>query len=127
MAVVEPLEGKGKWGSLSNQTRMAVVTLTCLYQVMYMYALAEMADAIADSKSENPLDNVGGSHSWDEVAAFLIGSQEGPTRGGSPDIDDGQLLWNLVNKRAFQLQTQNSEGYLGTNSQLKDLLFLGRG
>jgi len=40
-----------------------------------MYALAKMAVAIADCRNQNPvLDNVGGSHSWDEVAAFLRGS-----------------------------------------------------
>ena len=72
---------------------MEVVKLTCVCQIIYMYALAKMADAIADCRNQNPfLDNVGGSHSWDEVAAFLIGSLEGPFAGGSPDIDDGQLL-----------------------------------
>jgi Low iron-inducible periplasmic protein len=126
-AVMEALEGEGKWGSTGTEARTEVVALTCAYQITYMYALAEMADAIADCKSENPLDNVGGVHSWDEVAAFLIGSLEGPTGGGSPDIDDGQLLWNLANKRAFQFQTQNSEGYSRTNSELEDLLFSGRG
>ena len=126
-AVIEALEGKGKWGSSSTESRTEVVALTCACQIVYMYALAEMADAIADCKSQNPLDNIGGSHSWDEVAAFLIGSLEGPFAGGSPDIDDGQLLWNLANKRAFQFQTQNSEGYSRTNSELEDLLFSGRG
>jgi hypothetical protein len=65
-----------------------------------MYALAKMADAIADCRNQNPfLDNVDGSHSWDEVAAFLKRSLlEGPFRGGSQDIDYGQLLRNLANK-----------------------------
>lgn len=126
-AVLEALDGTGKWGSTGTESRTEVVALTCAYQIIYMYLLAEMADAIADCKSKNPLDNVGGSHSWDEVAAFLIGSLEGPTEGGSPDVDDGQLLWNLANKRAFQFQTQNSEGYSRTNSELEDLLFSGRG
>lgn len=126
-AVIEALEGTGKWATSGTESRTEVVTKTCSYQIMYMYALAEMDDAIADCKSKNPLDNVGGSHSWDEVAAYLIGSLEGPTAGGTPDTDDGQLFWNLANKRAFQFQTENSEGYSRTNSEIEDLLFSGRG
>jgi hypothetical protein len=126
-AVIEALEETGKWATSGTESRTEVVAKTCAYQIMYMYILAEMDDAIADCKSKNPLDNVGGSHAWDEVAAYLIGSLEGPTEGGSPDIDDGQLHWNLANKRAFQFQTENSEGYSRTNSEIEDLLFSGRG
>lgn len=126
-AVINALEGKGKYGSASAEARTEVVAKTCAYQIMYMYALAEMADAINDCQSKDALDNVGGVHSWDEVVAFLIGSLEGPTAGGSPDTDDGQLMWNLSNKRAFQFQTENDEGYSTTNSELEDLLFAGEG
>lgn len=126
-AVINALEGTGKWGAASVEARTEVVAKTCAYQIMYMYALAEMADAIQDCQSQDALDNVGGVHSWDEVAAFLIGSLEGPTEGGSPDTDDGQLMWNLANKRAFQFQTENDEGYSKTNSKLEDLLFAGGG
>jgi len=126
-AVINTLQGTGKWGSASVEARAEVVAKTCAYQIMYMYALAEMADAIKDCQSKDALDNVGGVHSWDEVAAFLIGSLEGPTEGGSPDIDDGQLMWNLANKRAFQFQTENDEGYSKTNSELEDLIFAGGG
>jgi hypothetical protein len=126
-AVIEALEGTGKWATYGTESRAEVVSKTTSYRIMYMYALAEMADAISDCKSENPLDNVGGSHSWDEVAAYLIGSLEGSTAGGSPDTDDGRLFWSLANKRAFQFQTENSEGYSRTNSEIDDLLFSGRG
>ena len=126
-AVVNTLAGSGKWGAASAEARTDVVAITCSYQIMYMYALAEMADAITDCKSKDPLDNVGSVHSWDEVAAYLIGSLEGPTEGGSPDTEDGQLMWNLANKRAFQFQTVNEEGYSKTNSELEHLLFAGRG
>ena len=125
--VMQALEGSGKWGASSDEARTEVVSKTCSYQIMYMYALAEMGDALADCASQNPLDNVGGSHSWDEVVAFLIGSLEGPTEGGSADTDDGQLLWNLANQRAFQFQTENGMGYSKINSDLEDLMYAGRG
>lgn len=126
-AVINALEGRGKYGAASVEARTEIVSKTCSYQIMYMYVLAEMADAVKDCQSKDALDNVGGVHSWDEVAAFLIGSLEGPTEGGSPDVDDGQLLWNLANKRAFQFQTVNDEGYSKTNSEIEDLLFAGGG
>lgn len=126
-AVKNALEGKGKYGAASVEARTEVVAKTCAYQIMYMYLLAEMADVINDCQSQDTLDNVGGVHSWDEVAAFLIGSLEGPTEGGSPDTDDGQLMWNLANKRAFQFQTVNEEGYSKTNSEIESLLFAGLG
>lgn len=126
-AVMDALEARGKYGSASVAARTEIITKTSAYQIMYMYALAEMADAIKDCQSQDALDNVGGVHSWDEVAAFLIGSLEGTTEGGSPDVEDGQLLWGLANKRAFQFQTINDEGFSKTNSEVEDLLFAGGG
>jgi hypothetical protein len=126
IAIVQTLDGLGKWGGASRQIRAQVVSITCAYQVMYMYALAEMADALTDCEIQDSYNNEGGEHSWDEVAAFMIGSLEGSEEGGSPDSEDGQLLWNLANKRAFQFQTMNDLGYAYANSDLEDLLFAGK-
>lgn len=125
--IVNTLAGTGKWGTKSSAQRTEMVVKTVSYQVMYMYALAEMADAHADCLVKDANDNAGGAHAWDEVAAYLIGSLEGSTTGGSPDEEDGKLLWNLADKRAFKFQAINVDGYAEINSELLDLLFAGRG
>lgn len=125
--VMETLTGTGKWGKQSAEQKERIIVETASYQIIYMFALAEMADAIVDCKNLNAYENAGGAHAWDEVAAYLIGSLEGTEAGGSANEDDGQLLWNLANKRAFQFQTVNEQGYSEINSKLEDLLFAGRG
>jgi len=125
--ILDTLSGTGKWGVKSAEQREAVIVKTVAYQVMYMYALAEMADAHADCLINDANANAGGAHAWDEVAAYLIGSLEGTESGGSVDEDDGQLLWNLANQRAFQFQTVNNQGFSTIDSELLDLLFAGRG
>jgi hypothetical protein len=125
--IVNTLAGTGKWGTKSSAQRTEMIVQTVSFQVMYMYVLAEMADAHADCLAKDANDNAGGAHAWDEVAAYLIGSLEGSERGGSSDEEDGRLLWNLADKRAFKFQTINSDGYSLINSELLDLLYAGRG
>lgn len=125
--LMETLTETGKWGKQSSEQKESIIVETASYQIIYMFALAEMADAIVDCKNKDANDNAGGAHAWDEVAAYLIGSLEGTEAGGSADDEDGQLLWNLANKRAFQFQTENMQGYSEINSKLEDLLFAGRG
>jgi hypothetical protein len=124
--IVAALDRTGKWGTASAEQVAEVVTKTSAYQVLYMNALAEIAEAVVACNEGNMLTGDGGAHQWDEVAAFLIGSLEGRSEGGSSDLEDGQLMWNLGNKRAFQFQTDNKRGYSLVNSVLEDLLFAGR-
>mmetsp|Transcript_456 Transcript_456/g.729 ORF Transcript_456/g.729 Transcript_456/m.729 type:complete len:750 (-) Transcript_456:47-2296(-) len=125
-AVIAALERTDKWGTASAEQVTEVVTKTSAYQILYMDALSEIAEAVASCKKGNMLSGDGGAHQWDEVAAFLIGSLEGRSEGGSTDLQDGQLMWNLANKRAFQFQTVNKMGYSLINSELEDLLYAGR-
>lgn len=120
------LDRTNKWGTESTPQMTAVVAKTASYQILYMNALAELAEAVQACKDGDMNSGDGGAHQWDEVAAFLIGSLEGPKEGGSSDLEDGQLMWNLANRRAFQFQTRNAEGYSIVNNHLEDLLYAGR-
>jgi len=125
--VMDVFEGRGKWGNSAREQKAEMLTKTIQYQVLYMYLLAEAGDADADCRSGDKNDNVGGAHSWDEVAAYYIGSLEGVARGGSTDFADGQLQWNLANKRSTQFNTQVPEGYALVNSEIEDDLYAGKG
>jgi hypothetical protein len=124
----DTLDGKGKWdSSKSVAQRSAVITETSSFMVLYLHLIAQINDAVslckgADSEAEYDL-----THPWDEVAALLIGSLEGTQEGGSSDVEDGQFLWSLASRRAFQFQSINNEGYAKVNSQLEDLLYAGKG
>ena len=125
-AIQDTLGGKGKWGNGSPEQIKQLVVTTSAYHILYLNALAEIEDAVGACKKGDMLTGDGGAHQWDEVAAFLIGSLEGGGEGGSGDLEDGQLLWNLANKRAFQFQTEAKNGYSLINVDLEDLLFAGR-
>lgn len=121
------LDGLGKWGSAPADVRTAIVGTTAAFQIAYMYAWAELALAQQDCQRGNKLANDGNVNSWDEVAALYIGSLEGPNAGGSVDLEDGQLFWNLANQRAFQFQTVADGGFSKADSNMEDLLFAGKG
>jgi len=123
--IAEALSGSGKWKT-DNQRRQVVVA-TSAYQVVFMYILAELRETITQCRDPD-FDALDASmHPWDEVAALLVGSLEGTAEGGSSDLADGQLIFNLANSRAFQFQTLNDEGYALVNSDLLDLMFAGKG
>ncbi len=121
------LDGLGKWGDAPADVRTAVVASTAAFQITYMYAWSELEDALQDCLRGNKLANDGNLNSWDEVAALYIGSLEGPNAGGSVDLEDGQLFWNLANQRAFQFQTVADGGFSQADSNMEDFLFAGKG
>lgn len=125
--ILDTLEGNGKWGSKSAAQRSAVIAETSAFMVLYLHLIAQINDAVNHCKGIESEGEYDLTHPWDEVAALLIGSLEGPSEGGSSDIEDGQLLWALGSRRAFQFQSLNSEGYAKVNSRLEDLLYAGRG
>jgi len=59
------------------------------YHVIYLYALAELADTEADCVDKEPTKSAVAVESWDEVAAVLVGSFEARFRGGLVDLQDG--------------------------------------
>lgn len=123
--IMQTLDGLGKWGSASTAQKVQVVGDTCAFQVLYMQALTQLGAAMNGCNNQRVV-SADGAHHWDEIAAYLIGSLEGPNAGGSVDLEDGQLVWSLANKRAFQFQTENKEGFSEINVHLEDLLFAGK-
>lgn len=123
------LNGVGKWdGTKSVAQRSAVITEACSFHVVYLHLIAQINAALNECRNvEGEEDPYQLTHPWDEVAALAIGSMEGMDEGGSSDVHDGQLIWGLSTRQAFQFQTLNSQGYAKANSELEDLLFAGKG
>jgi len=124
--IIDTFNGDGYWGTKSKEVRAAVISTTLQTSVMWMAVISEMVDAISDCTSK-PADILIESHEWDEVAALIIGSLEGRKTGGSDDIKDGQLLWNLGNRRAIEFGRENKAGYAILNKKMLNLLFSGKG
>jgi hypothetical protein len=125
--VTNALNGAGKWGARSVEQRSAIITETCAFHILYMIALAQLNDALNGCKENENGGEFELTHPWDEVASLVIGSLEGPGEGGSSDTEDGQVIWGLGNRRAFQFQTESKSGYAKINSLMEDLLFAGKG
>lgn len=123
----DTLDGKGKWGNAKSvEQRSAVITETTAFMVLYLHLISQIHDAVNSCRGMSNGGEYDLTHPWDEVAALLIGSLEGTQEGGSSDPEDGQFIWGLATRRAFQFQTING-GFAKVNSQLEDLLFAGRG
>jgi len=121
--IMKTFVGDGYWGSKPREDRAAIISITIQTSVIYMEVLNEMRKAVSDCKENLPIN----SSEWDEVAALIIGSLEGTETGGSDDVEDGQLLWNIGNKRAFEFGKANREGYAISNEKVLELLFAGKG
>ena len=122
------LEGVGKWDSnKSVEQRSAIITEASSFLVLYLHLIAQIHDAVNNCNDVDQDGEYELTHPWDEVAALIIGSLEGAGEGGSPDVQDGQMIWGLGTRCGYQFQTLNSQGYPNVNSGLEDLLFAGRG
>jgi hypothetical protein len=128
-AILEALDGTGKWGTRTAKERAEVISLTSSFQIVYMEIIRKLNNAVDQCHITDPEFGVDYSsgHRLDEAAAMIIGSMEGNGIGGSSDLDDGQLLWNLANERAFQFQTTNKMNYAEVNSEIFDLLYAAKG
>jgi len=125
-AVDEAFRGVGKWSTVSQ--RSDLIVSTCAFQIIFLYVLTKINQTIEICTGATGADWLPPPISpWDEAAALLIGSLEGPLQGGSSDQDDGQLHWNLAHRRAFQFQTMNDMGNALINDELEDLIFAGMG
>merc|ERR1719350_2584089 len=87
----------GRYNKLyDSQMRAAGIVSMMVNLAVYMYALESFwwaLEACAVPKKQVA--------KYDEAVAFLIGSIEGPSIGFS-DIDDGILLYNLMNKNCAE-------------------------
>jgi hypothetical protein len=104
--------------------KAAVVRAIAAYQILFMEAHAKLQSAVQQCEDADPevgilarLDPI------DEAAALIIGSMEGQALGGSPDLQDGQLLYNRANQHAFQFSVINTDKYANVNSEIIDTLF----
>mmetsp|Transcript_62542 Transcript_62542/g.184968 ORF Transcript_62542/g.184968 Transcript_62542/m.184968 type:complete len:755 (-) Transcript_62542:155-2419(-) len=125
--ILDTLNGRGKWGAAPPAQRAETIAKTVQYQVVFQYTLGEMSDAVADCSAKDATDNEGSVHSWDEVVSYYIGSLEGIKEGGSKDFADGQMMWNLGNKRCTQFGTENSAGWSVVMAAVEDLFYAGKG
>mmetsp|Transcript_1686 Transcript_1686/g.1899 ORF Transcript_1686/g.1899 Transcript_1686/m.1899 type:complete len:779 (+) Transcript_1686:110-2446(+) len=127
-AILQTLRKQGSWGTTaSSEQATAVVTKTASFQILYIAILSNLATSVEYcNEAHLGVEDADDLLPWDEAAALLIGSLEGPNEGGSYDLEDGQLFWNLADKRANQFHTNNNEGYSLINEELEDLLFAGR-
>ena len=124
----DTLDGTGKWDSTKSVAqRSAIITESSAFMVLYMHLIAQVNDAVNHCKGSESEGEYDLTNPWDEVAALLIGSLEGTLEGGSADVEDGQLLWSLAGRRAFQFQSLNGDGYAKVNERLDDLLYAGKG
>ena len=98
--ILNSLDGKDKWKNNVEQ-RAAFITMVLQNHVIYLYALAELADTEADCFDKDPTKNAVAVESWDEVAAVLVGSLEARFRGGLANLQDGYCFWNLSNQLCF--------------------------
>ena len=116
-----------KWKSTDQV--VAIVSTTAAYQVLLLEAVAKLKIAVRDCRDADDdkpptykLDPI------DETAALLIGSMEGNKLGGSGDLQDGQLVYNVLNRHAFQFGTRNADNqYADGVSNIADLLYAARG
>jgi len=124
--VRQALGGSSKWAA--SQQVAAIVGTTAAYQILFLEAITKLKIAVQECREADPVIGVNPTlNPIDEAAALLIGSMEGAKLGGSSDLEDGQLIYNIANRHAFQFNTINTELYANSVGVLEDLLFAARG
>jgi len=110
-----------RFNKASLEQRTEAVVKTLQYQVMYMYTLRELYDAVHDCESTEPNRHAGMAEGWDRAVAFFVGSMEGKDAGGSL-VNDGQLLYALAKERCYQFNTCNGPVDAYANTKIIDLM-----
>lgn len=116
-------ENDEKFGPASAEQRREIVVKTMQYLVVYMAALQEMYQSIADCNSPDAGKILDAEEAWDRGAAFLIGSLEGTEDGGNVE---GMSFYRLALKRCEQFGTCTPEGRPSWNDEFSSLLYTGR-
>ena len=119
--VVQALQGTGDFAGAPSIVRTESATKAVQYEVMWMYALGELEDAISDCRNQNLTANDGLANSWDEGVAFYTGSLEGATGTTS-----GILQYALAQVRCSQFGKCNSRGVSVINTRIMGLFAQGQ-
>jgi hypothetical protein len=118
------LDGTIAPGSEIARKEMAVKGAS--YQVIWMYVLRELEDAIHDCRIGDLSSNDDQVHAWDEAWAFYVGSQEGIKKGGDK-ASAGNMPYRLAEKRAANFKTTDpATGFSNVNTELLELFEKGR-
>lgn len=123
--VTEALYGTGRYEQMPLVQRSETIVMTIQYQIMYMYSLVQLERSLAACNSQDPNRQKTMLQSWDESAAFLIGSLEGPKLGGSPK--DGILLYHLANHMCKEFNTCTGNGWADVITLYQEYLYAGKG
>ena len=120
------LDGRSKWTATAQNAESLVLTSQILLmEVVRLLHRSSVQCHEADPNTGFVVGSETERHPVDSAAALLIGSLEGTEKGGSV-LDDGELLWNLANKKAFMFQTMNNLGYSKVNEALMSLLYTAK-
>lgn len=114
------LDGTGNFHSAGQTARKELALKGIQYQVVWMYVVHEMEDALGDCERGELNNNDAGVHAWDEAWAFYTGSLEGTDGSGS-----GQMLYALADKRCANFNTCSYSGHAAVNERLLRLFQQG--
>lgn len=123
--ITNAFHGAGSFANMSTMQRAEMIMMTIQYQVMYMYSMAELQRSVDDCFSQDPNRQKSMFLAWDESAAYVIGSLEGPKLGGSPS--DGMLLYHLANFMCKEFGTCSGNGWSRAMTIYQELLYAGKG
>lgn len=112
-----------KFAQASPEQRREIVVKTMQYLVVYMAALQQMYEAVADCNSPDSGKILDAEEAWDRGAAFLVGSLEGTGDGGN---EEGMSFYRLALKHCEQFGTCAPEGRASWNEEFISLLYTGR-
>jgi len=113
--------------NMTDEQRKIVATNSAVYLDLTMYSMGQMwktqKDCVAGKRSVQELQ-----HTWDQAAAFFIGSLEGPDKAGSAD-HQGQLHFSLNRKmcKNFDMCTEYTQHHSKLNDWLIDAFNKGTG
>lgn len=125
-AIMNTLNGLGKWGERPNRQRAVLVKLAAVYHIVYVECIGLFEEAFSvceSSDSDKGFDS--DINPLDQALALYIGSMEGEHWKGSPV--DGQFVYGLANEMAYQFQVTNNDGIAVINDEIEDLFYAAKG
>ena len=126
VAMKDALNDDTKWQDRVQNSVTA--TGIAVHQIVLVHVAARLRESVAECKKIDPESFEGFlSNPVDEAAALLIGSLEGRALGGSPDLEDGILLYHVANRHASNFGTVNERNYAKVNAELVDMLYASKG
>lgn len=119
----------------SNDFKVQAIQKSTVYQIIMMYTMYEIQDAIVDCENADFTNNTGSVKAIDEAVAFHVGSQEGQVKGGLDGLmttagNVRYLMFALAEKRCANFgtctadapDTSPTEGYSAVNDEIMSLL-----